>query len=109
MSVTTQPTKQQLAALEQRFRELEAIWLRDTGHLSSSTKIRSHHAFLELIQLGSPVVPLMLRDLQERPRLWVWALPAITGENPVRPGDRGNIAKMTEAWLTWGKAKGYQR
>ena len=51
----------------------------------------SPRAFLEIIKLGERVIPLMLRDLQERPRLWVWALPVITGENPVPVPDAGNI------------------
>jgi hypothetical protein len=38
----------------------------------------------------------------------VWALPEITGVNPVPPADAGKIAKMSEAWLNWGKARGYQ-
>jgi hypothetical protein len=107
MSAVIQPTAKQLEAVERRFRELEALWVRETGHLSSSTRMRNHAAFQEIIELGQAVVPLMLRDLQERPRLWVWALPVITGEDPVPPADSGEIAKMTQAWLQWGKAKGY--
>jgi hypothetical protein len=67
-----------------------------------------HPAFQEIINLGEAVVPFMLRDLQERPRLWVWALPRITGANPVPASDTGNIRKMSEAWLQWGKMNGYQ-
>jgi hypothetical protein len=48
----------------------------------------------------------MLRDLEERPRLWVWALPDITGTDPVPASDRGNISKMSEAWVRWGRANG---
>jgi hypothetical protein len=107
MSVVIQPTAKQLEVVERRFRELEARWVRETGHLSSSMQLRNHAAFEEIIQLGQLVVPLMLRDLQERPRLWVWALPVITGDDPVPPADSGDIAKMTQAWLQWGKAKGY--
>ena len=50
----------------------------------------------------------MLRDLAQRPRLWVWALPEITGVDPVPPGDRGNIVNMSEAWLAWGRERGYE-
>ena len=56
---------------------------------------RVNPAFQEILDLGEEVVPLMLRDLQERPRLWVWALPHITGADPVPASDRGNIAKMS--------------
>jgi hypothetical protein len=89
--------------LEERFRRLEVTWLAAVGYSSSSTVLRSHPAFQEIINLGEAVVPLMLRDLQERPRLWVWALPKITGADPVPASDRGNIAKMSEAWLRWGR------
>ena len=50
----------------------------------------------------------MLRDLEERPRLWVWALPTITGANPVQPADAGNITKMSDSWLAWARERGYK-
>jgi len=93
---------------EERFRRLEANWAAETGFLSSYTDIVEHAAFREIIGMGEAVVPLMLRDLGERPRLWVWALPEITGANPVDPEEAGNIVKMTEAWLRWGRAHGYR-
>ena len=94
--------------VEERFRRLEATWMAEVGHLSSYTALVSHPAFREIVSLGEAVVPLMLRDLAERPRLWVWALPEITGADPVAPGDGGKIAKMSEAWLRWGREHGYQ-
>jgi len=98
---------EQAETIEKRFRRLESHWLKETGHLSSSTKIIGHPAFQEIIALGQAVVPLMLRDLEEKPRLWVWAFPDITGVDPVSVSDRGNIAKMSEAWVRWGRANGY--
>jgi hypothetical protein len=80
----------------------------EVGHHSSTTKLVNHPAFQEIIQMGHAVVPFLLRDLAERPRLWVWALPDITGADPVPASDRGNIAKMSEAWLRWARANGYQ-
>src|SRR5271157_3171886 len=82
--------------VEQRFRRLEATWTAETGYLSSYTDIVEHPAFREIIRLGEGVVPFMLRDLEERPRLWVWALPEVTGANPVPPEAGGNIAKRSE-------------
>jgi hypothetical protein len=49
---------------------------------------------------------LLLRDLAASPGLWVWALPEITGEDPVPASDRGNVRKMSEAWVNWGRQKG---
>jgi hypothetical protein len=94
--------------VEQRFRRLEATWTTETGYLSSYTDIVDHPAFREIIGMGQVVIPLMLRDLEARPRLWVWALPEIAGVDPVPPGDAGNIARMTAAWLQWGRANGYR-
>ena len=94
--------------VEERFRRLEATWMAEAGFSSSSSELRGHPAFREIIGLGEAVVPLMLRDLEQRPQLWVWALPEITGANPVPAGDAGNIRKMSEAWLKWGRAKGYR-
>jgi len=94
--------------VEERFRRLEAVWTMETGYLSSYTDIVQHPAFREIIGMGEAVVPLMLRDLEGRPRLWVWALPEITGADPVPAAEGGNIAKMSEAWLHWGRTKGYQ-
>ena len=99
---------QHAETIEERFRRLEAQWMKETGHLSSTSKIIGDPNFQEIIALGLPVVSLMLRVLEEKPRLWVWALPAITGTDPVLASDRGNITKMSEAWLHWGKANGYQ-
>jgi hypothetical protein len=93
--------------VEQQFRKLEAQWLADTAHLSSTTRLVQHPAFQEILRLGRAVVPFMLRDLEQRPRLWVWALPDITGVNPVAAADAGNIARMSEAWLQWGRENGY--
>jgi hypothetical protein len=106
-ALPAKPTPDGLAAetVEQRFRRLEATWLAAVGYSSSSTLLRSHPAFQEILGMGEAVVPLMLRDLEERPRLWGWALPHITGTDPVPASDRGNIAKMSEAWLRWGRGK----
>ena len=94
--------------VEERFRRLEATWMADVGHLSSYTAIVNHPAFRGMIDMGEAVVPLMLRDLETGPRLWVWALPEITGADPVSPGDAGKIARMSEAWLRWGREHGYR-
>jgi hypothetical protein len=94
--------------LEDRFRRLEATWLADIEDTSCHTTIVNHPAFREIVSMGEAVVPLMLRDLEEGPRLWVWALLEITGVNPVSSGDCGKIAKMGLAWLRWAREQGYK-
>lgn len=95
-------------SFEERFRRLEAVWREETYVLSDAGKIIGHPAFQEIISMGKAVVPLMMKDLEKRSGLWVWALPRIMGENPVSLADGGNIPKMTEAWLRWGREHGYR-
>lgn len=109
--MTTTPvgaTPPSTETMEERFRHWEALWRAETAHLSSSSKIIGHPAFREIIRMGQAVVPFMLRDLEQQPRLLVWALPEITGDDPVPVADRGDIVKMTEAWLRWGNDHGYR-
>ena len=59
------------------------------------------------IELGPAVVPLLLRELERRPNHWFAALRALTGADPVAPADRGRLGVMAEAWIKWGKERGY--
>jgi hypothetical protein len=101
------PPQVSQVALAQRFAHLAETWKMQTGHFSSITKKCTHPAYQRIIGLGPGVVPLILRDLKSSHYDWFWALSAITGDNPITEGDAGNVALMTEAWLRWGKAKGY--
>jgi hypothetical protein len=80
-------------------------WRHDTQFLSSVTQMANHPAYQRIIEMGRPAVPLILRELEQRPDHWFWALNAITGEDPVRAGDAFDEA--VEAWLRWGKEQGY--
>lgn len=96
------------SALEALFLELAERWRRETGMLSIVSKMSFHPAYQRIIGMGQPVVPLILRDLEQEPDHWFWALQSITGENPVLPEQRGNLELMAAAWLAWGKDNGYR-
>ncbi|MBM4071277.1 MAG: hypothetical protein FJ271_20420 [Planctomycetes bacterium] len=103
------PVKQKVSeSMEARFRSLAEGWHRDTDHMSSMDAASAHPAYQEIIRLGSEVVPLLLRDLEENHGHWFHALQAITGVNPIPVSAAGNIPKMAEAWLTWARHNGYQ-
>lgn len=93
---------------QEKFDRLAATWHKAVAHLSSSSKRESHPAYQEIIAMGPTVVPCLLADLQANRRHWFTALTAITGVNAVSEADAGNIPKMIEAWLRWGKVKGYR-
>jgi hypothetical protein len=94
--------------LESRFHRLADIWHAAVAHHSSSSIRNNHPAYQEIIGMGPAVFPLLLADLEKSGRHWFWALKVITGSNPVPTEDRGNIAKVTQAWLGWGKEQGYR-
>jgi hypothetical protein len=109
--VTTPPTAATPAteSVEQKFRRLADIWHKAVAHHSSTSIRNNHPAYQEIIALGPAVVPYLLGDLQQNGNHWFWALKVITGAAPVAPEDRGDVAKVTEAWLRWGRANGYRR
>lgn len=92
--------------VEVAFRSLSGEWLAETRFQSSLTRITSHQAYMAIIELGYPVVPFVLRELELRPTHWFAALREITGVDPVRPSERGNVKAMAEAWLRWAKETG---
>lgn len=86
------------------FRDLADTWLEETGDSSLLSKKITHPTYYKLIGLGPAALPLLLRELQQEPAYWFWALHSITREDPVRPG--ANFEQSVEDWLAWGRARG---
>ena len=85
--------------IEERFRRLASVWLAETAYISSSSDLVAHPAFQEIVAMGPTVIPLLLRELEQRTGHWHRALRQITGAEPVPPADRGSLDKAAEAWL----------
>lgn len=64
-----------------------------------------HPAYQRIIGLGPRAVPLILRELQKTRGHWLWALNAITGEDPAPPA--ATYSEAVDAWLEWGKENRY--
>ena len=96
------------AEIELTFLELAEQWRRETGMMSLVSKMSIHPAYQRIIGMGQAVVPLILRELEQEPDHWFWALQAITGANPVRSEQRGRLKQMAEAWVQWGRENGYR-
>ena len=92
--------------LERDFLREAAVWERETKHLSSTTRRVLHQSYQNIIRMGMPVVPFLLRDLRTNRRLWFWALREITETDPVKPQYAGNVDKMIAAWVDWGIREG---
>ena len=94
--------------LEAEFNTLAEEWRAETRMLSLVTQKSMHPAYQKIISMGRPVVPLILRDLEQKPDHWFWALRAITGDNPVESQQRSQMKLMAQAWIQWGKENGYE-
>lgn len=92
---------------KKEFANLASQWTQDVEGMSSTVEMAKHPAYQKIVSMGQAVVPFLLEDLRQNPIYWLPALRQITQENPVQPGQRGKIKQMAEAWLNWGKEKGY--
>ena len=92
-------------SVEAEFQALAQQWKSECAFLSSTSAMLAHPAYQAIVDLGQPIVPLLLQDLEKEPVHWFEALKAITGEDPVATDDWGNIRAMTAAWLAWGRSR----
>ncbi|HMJ08453.1 MAG TPA: hypothetical protein VK468_05575, partial [Pyrinomonadaceae bacterium] len=91
--------------VELEFRELVEKWRKDTQHTSSVKKMVEHPSYKRIIQMGETVLEHLFKELNASRDHWLVALNAITGEDPV-PED-SNYSDAVDAWLAWGRGKGY--
>lgn len=90
--------------LTRQFRQMAATWKKETAFISMLPKKVLHPAYQRIIGMGRPAVPLILRELQQTRGHWLWALHAITGEDPAKPG--ASFDQAIDAWIAWGKQQG---
>ncbi|HWE01026.1 MAG TPA: hypothetical protein VG326_01360 [Tepidisphaeraceae bacterium] len=90
-----------------QFDRLADQWALATSILSSPTQKAMHPAYREIVAMGLPALPMILQRMEHCGGHWFWALSEITGENPIPISAHGRIAEMREAWLKWGRERGY--
>ncbi|CAN5126465.1 hypothetical protein BH20ACI1_BH20ACI1_27790 [soil metagenome] len=95
------------ARIEKEFNVLAEQWYLETLHSSGYLDKVLHPAYQRIIGLGKDVIPLILRELQDAPTDWFWALRALTGEDPTTAAQSGKKTEMAKAWLKWGKENDY--
>jgi len=98
----------QQAEIVKEFLALRQEWEREVAGASIVAEKTSHPAYQKIVDMGTAVIPLLLRELELRPNHWFAALRAITGANPIQPEQRGRTKQMAESWLKWGKENGYE-
>jgi hypothetical protein len=94
-----------LTGPDEIFVELAARWKTETRNLSSMHDIVLNPAYAQIIGLGVPAIPLILRELRDDPDAWFYALTAITREDPAAGMTKFDDA--VQAWVDWGRERRY--
>lgn len=100
------PATRRTETVAQRFRELVDLWRSEQGPSSSVSVMAMHPAYQQIIGMGRSALPLLLKELDEDPDHWFWALTAITGVDPIAPAHRGDLHGMSADWLQWARDEG---
>ena len=89
------------------FHALAQEWKEQTAGLPRVVDKIEHESYARIISMGMEAVSHILADLQngDDPPHWFEALRQITGANPVPERDRGNLNKMADAWIQWGRSR----
>lgn len=88
-------------------------WRSEVKYMSSLSDMVSHEAYKAISSKDRRAIPILLNELRDRPHFWFDALQKLVKNNlnivvnPVKKADRGNLPRMTDAWLKWGKRNGF--
>jgi len=88
------------------FQELKTEWKVKSRYMSNTAQIATVWEYQQIIGMGRPALPLILKELEQETDHWFWALEAISGDDPVPPDHVGDVEKMAKTWIEWGKQKG---
>jgi len=91
-------------SIEDKFDALAREW--KDFNLGRSVTNYSHAAYLQIIGMGSSVVPLLLKKLENGDGDWLIAIKYITGAKVTTPEMQGNFEMIQRAWREWGEANG---
>ena len=97
--------RSQADRLRPEFSILADQWRSNTRHLSLVSKKITDPAYLRIIGMGRPALPLLLEALRDKPSHWFAALRAVANTDPA--GLAANPSEARKAWLDWGKSEGY--
>ncbi len=94
----------QVSSIEKKFNNLAEKWKNETGLFSTSIQ-KVNDTLLDIIGMGSDIVPFILKDLTKPSGTAHWhiVLKAITKENPVSDLDNQKNSLIKKAWIEWGK------
>lgn len=91
-------------ALETEFRALADQWRKETRMLSFVRQKAVHPAYQQIIGMGKEALPFIFDEMKNRGGDWLWALQAITRENPA--SGTTSFKEAVAAWFAWARKMG---
>lgn len=87
-----------------QFENLYGLWQGRIGSRSKVSEINSYPEYLEIIAMGTEVVPLISEKMRWNPDHWFVALEAILGKSPANPdgldeNNHSDMEPLTNLWL----------
>jgi hypothetical protein len=89
------------ADLERTFNSFAQKWKRETEAYSLTYRRYAHPSYQAILALGMDVVPLILRELQQRPDRWFEALKAFNHNKDEAPNAK-TFDETVSCWIKWG-------
>ena len=103
--------------IEETFKRLAGEYEKQTMLHSFAHMMTKAPAFGKLVDMGEPIVPLILKEFKKKKLggvAWFIILEAITGTVPLKPDSicgtsfvKVDVQKTQDAWMQWGKEHGY--
>ncbi|MCY4578411.1 MAG: site-specific DNA-methyltransferase [Chloroflexi bacterium] len=93
--------------LNDEFNRLVTEWKVGRSRGADVTQMVDHPAYQQIVGMGEQAIPLILEELEREVDHWFPALRELTGTSPVPEESKGNLSKMRDAWLNWGKDEAY--
>lgn len=90
-------------SLETKFNDFVITWKRATSNIPSIRRRLKHNSYQEIINLGKPVLPLLLKEMESNPDHWMVALSVLSGANPVPKNAAEDVKRAAQLWIEWGK------
>ena len=87
----------QALSAQGKFQRLSREWRAGRPRGVDVAQMVEHPAYQQIIDMGAPAIPLILRELDREVDHWFSALHALTGADPVSESGRGNLSAMAEA------------
>jgi hypothetical protein len=89
------------------FAALAERWRAERPRGADVADMAATPAYRAVVAMGDRAVRPILLQLKRKPEHWFAALNEITAANPVPPEAEGRLKGMAEAWVRWGRERGY--